>query len=307
MSVEEGLHTLRDGKKLYTKTFKTNGPAKARLIFIHGFSDHVNTYGPLFPFLASKGIETYTFDQRGWGRSVQKPSERGDTGPTTQVLDDMTSFIATLIPSPIPMFLMGHSMGGGQVLCYAAQGPQEIRKHIRGYLLESPFVDFDPKSKPSPVTVFFGRLAGRVLAKRQMVNKLDPALISRDPDICKQFSEDPLCHDTGTLEGLAGLLDRTGGLSSGKIVVPEGAGEGGVTRIWIAHGDKDGITSYNASKKLFDALQVKDKEFRTCAGNYHRLHDEPNPDKETFRDDVVNWILARSTDPIHNDGTKPKL
>jgi predicted alpha/beta hydrolase len=64
MSVEEGTHTLADGKQLYTKTFRTDGPAKARLVFIHGFSDHVNTYGSFFPHLASRGIEVYTFDQR---------------------------------------------------------------------------------------------------------------------------------------------------------------------------------------------------------------------------------------------------
>jgi len=187
MSVEEGTHALADGKQLYTKTFKTDGPAKARLVFIHGFSDHVNTYGDFFPHLASRGIEVYTFDQRGWGRSVAKHAERGDTGPTTQVLDDITSFIKTLIPSPVPLFMMGHSMGGGETLCYAAQGPEEVLKHIRGFLLESPFIDFDPKSKPSPITVFFGRVAGKLMAKRQLTNKLDPKLNSRDPEVCKRF------------------------------------------------------------------------------------------------------------------------
>lgn len=203
---------------------------------------------------------------------MSKPSERGDTGSTEQVLDDITSFIKTVIstPSPAPLFMMGHSMGGGQTLCYAAHGPDEVRKHIRGYLLESPFVDFDPKSKPSAVTVFFGRLAGKVAGKRQMVNKLESKLISRDPVVCKRFEDDPLCHDTGTLEGLAGLLDRTNALSSGKIVIPDNAGEGGVTRIWIGHGDQDGITSHAASKRLFDALQVKDKEFKSYPGHYHR-------------------------------------
>ncbi|KAH7381571.1 Alpha/Beta hydrolase protein [Pyrenochaeta sp. MPI-SDFR-AT-0127] len=287
MTIDEGSHTLGDGHKVYTKTFKA-----------------VNTYGSFFPTLASKGIEVYTFDQRGWGRSVTKPSERGHTGPTTQVLNDITSFIKTLIPSPVPLFLMGHSMGGGEVLCYAAQAPQEVRKHIRGYLLESPFVDFDTKSKPSPFTVFFGRLAGKLLPHRQLVNKLDSNLLSRDPDVCKRFVDDELCHDTGTLEGLSGLLDRTGQLSSGKIVIPDNAGEGGVTRIWIGHGDKDGVTDYHASKRLADALQVKDKEFRTYAGYYHRLHDEPGADKQVFMDDVTSWILARSADPVGVDSTK---
>jgi acylglycerol lipase len=88
--------------------------------------------------------------------------------------------------------------------------------------------------------------------------------------VCKSFDEDELCHDTGTLEGLAGLLDRTTQLATGKVNIPDNAGEGGVTRIWIAHGDADGITDYNASKRLADALKVKDKEFKSYAGYYHR-------------------------------------
>jgi acylglycerol lipase len=161
-------------------------------------------------------------------------------------------------------------MGGGEVLCYAATGPAEIRKHIRGYLLESPFVDFSPESKPSFVTVFFGRLAGKLLPHRQMVNKLDVQLISRNPAVQKQFLEDDLCHDTGTLEGLSGLLDRTAQLCGGKIKIEDGAGEGGVTRIWIAHGDKDGITNYHASKALAERIEAKDKEFKTYEGYFHR-------------------------------------
>ncbi|KAJ4286146.1 hypothetical protein N0V90_013495 [Kalmusia sp. IMI 367209] len=307
MSAEEGWHTVEDGKKLYTKTWKPEGPAKARLVFLHGFSDHCNAYNDFFPTLASKGIEVYAFDQRGWGRSVQKPSEKGNTGPTTRVLDDITSFLKTVIPCPIPLFLMGHSMGGGEVLLYMSTGPEEIRKHIRGFLLESPFVDFSPESKPSQITVFFGRLAGKVLPHRQLVNALDVTLVTRDPAVQKQFLEDDLCHDTGTLQGLAGMLDRTADLASGKVKIGDTAGEGGVTRVWIGHGDKDGITNYHASKALADRLQVKDKEFKTYAGCFHRLHDEPSPEKEVFVDDVANWILARSEDPVQVDGTKPKL
>ncbi|XPS93939.1 Acylglycerol lipase [Ascochyta lentis] len=308
MTVQEGWHTVDDGRKLYTKTWTPDTqPAKARLVFIHGFSDHINTYGNFFSALAAKGIEVYSFDQRGWGKSVTKTSERGHTGPTTRVLADITSFIKSVVPSPVPVFLMGHSMGGGEVLCYAAQGPREIRQHIRGYLLESPFVDFDANSKPSPFTVFFGRLAGKLLPHRQLVNKLDVNLISRDPEVCKRFEEDELCHDTGTLEGLAGMLDRTGELAAGKVIIPDDAGEGGVTRIWIAHGDKDGITAFAASKRLAEALQVKDKEFRAYEGYYHRLHDEPSPDKEVFMDDVANWILARSVEAVQVEGAKPKL
>lgn len=192
------------------------------------------------------------------------------TGPTSRVLDDITSFLKTMIPSPIPLFLMGHSMGGGETLCYMAQGPADIRKHIRGYLLESPFVDFSHGSKPSSITVILGRLVGKILPHRQMVNHLDVKLICRDPVMQKQFLEDDLCHDTGTLEGLAGMLDRTIALASGKIVIPDDAGEGGVTRVWVGHGDKDGLTNFEASKQFMERVTAKDKEFKAYEGYFHR-------------------------------------
>jgi acylglycerol lipase len=43
-----------------------------------------------------------------------------------------------------------------------------------------------------------------------------------------------------------------------------------VTRVFIGHGDKDGVTSYQATKTLAKRLPVKDKEFKTYAGYYHR-------------------------------------
>ena len=37
------------------------------------------------------------------------------------------------------------------------------------------------------------------------------------------------------------------------------------------------------------------------------VHDEPSPDKEAFVDDVANWILARSTEPVGAEDAKPRL
>ncbi|KAF2751782.1 alpha/beta-hydrolase [Sporormia fimetaria CBS 119925] len=267
-----------------------------------------NTYIKFFDALSTHGIEVYAFDQRGWGRSVTKTAERGLTGKTDRVLDDMTSFIKSVLPSPIPLFLIGHSMGGGQVLYYAARGPSEIRKHIRGYLLISPFVDFSPASKPWKATVIGGRLLGKLFPRRQMMSGLNVDFVSRDPEVQKAIKEDELCHDTGTLEGLAAMLDRTLELSTGRIKIPADAGEGGVTRIWIAHGSEDGLTNFAASKRFAETCVAgSDKEFKAYDGHYHRLHDEPEPYRNQFLTDVVDWILARSGELGQEDGGQSKL
>lgn len=116
-STEEGTHRCADGTQLYTKTWKPpSGDPVAKVVFVHGFSDHCNTYLELFPTLACRQILVYAFDQRGWGRSVKKLSARGRTGSTSQVLDDIDSVVKSQLPSDLPLFLMGHSMGGGEVL-----------------------------------------------------------------------------------------------------------------------------------------------------------------------------------------------
>lgn len=87
----------------------------------------------------------------------------------------------------------------------------------------------------------------------------------------KGFVEDQLCHDTATLEGMAGNLDRAAGLDSGKILVTEGKGEGGKTRVWLSHGTEDGVCDYKASERLYDRMKdVKDKELKLYKGWYHK-------------------------------------
>lgn len=163
-------------------------------------------------------------------------------------------------------------MGGGEVLCWlSAPEHAEIRKSIRGYLLEAPFVAFHPASKPAAVTVVLGRLAGKVLPRKQLLNRLDEKLLSRDPAVQRAFVEDELCHDTGTLGGLAALLDRTAALDGGKVKISPDAGEGGKTRIWISHGSVDGVCDYEGTANLYERLVgVEDKEFKSYEGWSHK-------------------------------------
>ncbi|THZ88071.1 alpha/beta-hydrolase [Aureobasidium pullulans] len=245
----EGTHKTDDGVELYTKTWKVSGDAaKARMLFVHGFSDHCNNYPVFFEHLANQGIDVYAFDQRGWGRSVTKKHDRGLTGPTTRVLADITSMLHTLLPTPIPLFIMGHSMGGAEILHYASTGPSEILSQIRGFISSAPLIALHPSTRPFRATVLAGRLAGRVLPKFQLVQKLEPKWLSRDPEQNKLWEQDELCHDTGTLEGLAGMLDRGIQLESFKVMPKDSAGDGGKIRLLALHGTGDHVNDFAATK-----------------------------------------------------------
>jgi acylglycerol lipase len=233
------------------------------------------------------------FDQRGWGRSVHRSSDKGRTGGTTQVVAEVAAFIRSVLacaPASVPVFVLGHSMGGGEVATLMCDGAYEadVIRPVRGWLLESPFIGWPAGEEPSALKIFVGRLAGRFLPHRQLVHKIPPEKLSRDPEVQRSLREDKLCHDTGTLEGLAALLDRTEALLKGKAAVCAG-----VRALWVGHGTRDFGTSYEASSRWFKTTtgNVADREFKTYEGWYHQLHSDTG--REEFYKDVGEWILKR--------------
>lgn len=296
VKIEELTFKLQDDHPVYMKkwTPATTTPL-AKLVFVHGYDDHINRYYELFPTLAARGIAVTAWDQRGWGRSVQHTSSRGLTGPTLLVIADIAHVVKSELADAeaisTPLFVMGHSMGGAEVMTFASDPEYaHLAPRIRGWLLESPHVELTPSSQPSALKIMAGRLAGRLLPKFQLTNKLPAEELTRDPEVVKSIGEDPLLWSTGTLEGLAGLLDRAADLAAGRRTLNPG-----VKSLWLAHGTVDGGTSYPASKKWFEAStsDVPDKEHKTYEGWQHQLHADLPETRPVFAKDVGDWILAR--------------
>lgn len=191
------------------------------------------------------------------------------------------------MPSDVPVFVMGHSMGGGEVLTLASDAKyKNLVKRIRGWILEAPFIAFAAEEVPNSIKIFAGRLVARFMPKRQLIHRIPPERLTRDPAVVEALRNDELCHDTGTLEGLSALLDRTAALAAGKIKMPEH-----VKSMILAHGSDDKTCSYSGAMAWMDAQTIEDKTSKTYEGAYHQLHNDLV--KEQFTQDMVEWILAR--------------
>jgi acylglycerol lipase len=287
-SATEGTFEV-DGASLYTKTWTPASPIKAKLVFVHGFSEHINRYDDFFLKVAAEGIQVLGFDQRGWGRSAKSKSDWGLTGPTTTVIADVAAFVERNITGDVPVFVMGHSMGGGEI-CTLMADPKyaDLVKRVRGWALESPFIGFTPNAEPSTIKIMLGRLAGMLLPRHQLQHVVPPEELSRDPAVVESVRNDPLCHNTGTLEGLASLLDRTALLSSGAVRVSKN-----VKSILLQHGTGDLVCSFDAAMKwLEQQKEVDDKVAKRYEGGYHQLHSDLC--KDECGQDLVAWILERS-------------
>lgn len=148
---------------------------------------------------------------------MQNPAEKGLSGPMSLILSDLTAFIKTQLPSPVPVFLMGHSFGSTEILMLASTPEYEdLIADIRGLLLASPYFAFVPKDLPSWLLISVFRVIAWLFPNRQY--KIDPKhdQTTHDPEVTKSANEDELLHATGTLRSTMDYLDAADAFVTGR-------------------------------------------------------------------------------------------
>ncbi|RPA86607.1 alpha/beta-hydrolase [Ascobolus immersus RN42] len=290
---EEKHITFPDGHTLYTCTWKPTASPKAHVLFLHGFSDHSNAYYDFFPSLSSSHLQILSFDQRGWGKSIPSPkhSHRGRTGTTEAIFSDIDFLLQPLLDTGLPVFLIGHSMGGGLALCYGHYG--SLRSKLSGIVVFSPLIEVHPDAKPPPKFIIsLLKQVAKLLPHVTMEQKLSHTLMSRDESVCNAFKDDELCHDTGTLQGLAHMLDR-----GDFLVRNAGKGWDAKVPVLVLHGTGDRVTDWRASRRFSEQLRERVEgvvvEFRDLEGWFHKMHAEPGEDRARFAELVSGWILRQ--------------
>ncbi|CZT01959.1 hypothetical protein WAI453_007853 [Rhynchosporium graminicola] len=289
--VTEDKFALPDGMMAYRKTWTPSGEPVAILIHVHGFGEHINKYYDFFPTLASRGILCTGIDQRGWGRTCRDDKDRGNAGTTETVLSDLASLFESYLSSSTPVFVMGHSMGGAEILTMASTPEyQSLTSRLSGILLDAPYIGLAPAREPYAITKRLGKIVGAIAPKFQIVNKPPIECVVNDPAVQQDVTDDPLCNGIGTLEMFDGMLARGADLQSGKLVLNDG-----IKALWLSHGTGDQLTSCDASREWFEreGKKVQDGEFKEYPGWSHQLHIDTPEHRPIYARDVGEWILAR--------------
>ncbi|RCH88993.1 hypothetical protein CU098_000933 [Rhizopus stolonifer] len=277
--------TTQDGAEIFTKTWKPTSSPSATLVMIHGFGEHIARYDRMFKSFADKGIECYGYDQRGWGETGKKSGQFGNNQGYNTLLKDVDNAIIKMKRENIPLFLMGHSMGGGIILNYISRGDvYQGVKLITGSIACSPLVTL---SMPIPALKYYGlRMVSNVLPNFTIQAGVDPNGISHDPEEIIKFKEDPLIHDFATLNTLKGMIDAGSDILKSKAKLIE-------CPILFSHGDADPINAYPSSVKACELASSKDKEMKGWPGLYHELQNETFPEREQVSNYYIKWIKDR--------------
>lgn len=251
--------------------------ARAVIGLIHGVGEHCRRYDHMAAWFQARGIAMVGYDRQGFGRSEGRKGYAANYSEYTDEIANLVLACETRYQDT-PLFLYGHSMGGHLLLRYL------IRRHprISGAIVSAPHIQLS--FQPNQLLVGIGRLLRNVYPTFSQDSQLDVQLLSRDPKVVADYVDDPLVHPTLTSKTGIDILENADLLNgwSGEIEIPT----------LLMHGEKDGITSHDASR-AFVERNPANTSFKNWHGLYHELHNEP--EKEEVFDFVLSWLEERLT------------
>ncbi len=275
MKHQEGTFTGFGGLELFTQSWLPDTPAKAIIVLVHGLGEHSGRYPHVVNHLVPLGFAIYSFDHRGHGRSAKKLGAHVNNW--AEYRSDVQAFLQNVRQQApdLPLFLMGHSMGGLIVLEYTLHHPEGLQ----GVIASAPAVG---AVDASPLLLFIGRILSKLKPDFLIESQLDASSISRDPDEVQAYENDPLI--TGKVSArwsteFTGAIEWTR-QNAAQFQPP----------LLIIHGGGDTLVPPAGSQFFFEQVQQPDKERIVYPNGRHENHNDIHHEQVTA--DLARWLEA---------------
>jgi alpha-beta hydrolase superfamily lysophospholipase len=275
MQHQEYTWQSKDGLKIFGQEWKPEGKVKAAIALVHGLGEHSGRYQHVAEAFCAKGYSLTGFDLRGHGKSE---GIRGHAASYEALMADITHNIELTrehFPG-VPIFLYGHSLGGNLSLYYClTQKPD-----LKGAIVTSPGLG---TAEPVPgAKLVLGKLLYKLAPATLMDSGLDRSGLSRDPQVEKVYSADPLVHGKISARWALDMLNN------GQYILAHAA-EFPIPLLLMV-GSADRLISAPLVRKFAQAAPLARITFREWDGFYHELHNEP--EKAKVFEAMTNWIAT---------------
>lgn len=191
-----------DGAALPLSVWRPQGEVRAVVLALHGFNDYRQAFAEVGPFLAHRGIVTYAYDQRGFGRTAWR-----GLWPCRGRLVDDARHVAALLREAYPrrpLYLLGESMGGAVAMSLLAETPAAADGAVLVAAAVWGRATMNPLQRAALWLVAHTlpelQLSGRGLGIRASDNEAMLHALREDPLVLKKARADALW-------GLADLMD----------------------------------------------------------------------------------------------------
>jgi acylglycerol lipase len=274
----EGKFAGAKGLEIYWQAWWEQVPARAVVVISHGAGEHSGRYERPALALAEVGYPVYALDHRGHGRSEGRRAlvDRLDNAAADL---DLLIDLARREQPDVPLFLLGHSLGGTIALRYALRHQDKLD----GLILSGPVAAIE--LPPAPV-----RLAAKALSAAlpwMPALGVDPAVVSRDPAEVEAYRSDPLVHH-GKLP-----VRTVAEIAAATEAFPEQVASLTLP-ILLVHGSEDRLAPVRGSRMVYERASSLDKTLEIYDGLFHEVLNELPEDRARVLADIIAWLNAHT-------------
>ncbi|WP_298442716.1 alpha/beta hydrolase [Gordonia sp. (in: high G+C Gram-positive bacteria)] len=271
MRSEERSLTGSRGRTIVYDVHRPDGDPVGVIALVHGLGEHAGRYGHVVSRLTGAGYLVVAPDHAGHGRSSGTLAEVRDFGDFG---DDLHRVIAAVWTGDLPLYVLGHSMGGAIALRYALDHPNDLT----GLVLSGPAVM--PGDDLSPLMIKAAPVLGK-LVPRLPAAALSASAVSRDPAVVAAYENDPLVWHGKIPAGLGGALIGAMGEFPARLPtlrVPTLA----------LHGGRDVLANPDGTRMIGELGGGGDVTVKIYPELYHEIFNEPEQDE--VQGDVLAWL-----------------
>lgn len=264
------------GVELFRQGWLPDGDARGVVLLNHGLGEHSGRYGTVVDALVPAGWAVHGLDHRGHGRSGGR---RAHLRRYDDLLTDFDAFrrvVAAQHPG-LPVFLLGHSMGGQIALAYAL----DHQADLAGLVLSAPALANNSVPKAA---VGLLRVVGR-LAPTLRPAGIDTSKISKDPRVYAAYEADPLVHHGRPTLGLSTAI-------VGQFEVLPERSRALRLPVLVQQGADDALVDPVGFRRLESDCGSPDLTVRWYEGLWHEIYHEPERDRPLG--DLREWLAAHA-------------
>ncbi|OZM84075.1 alpha/beta hydrolase [Pseudonocardia sp. MH-G8] len=272
----EGRLPGTGGVELFWQGWLPQTDPRAVVLLCHGLGEHSGRYGHVVDALVPGGWAVYGLDHRGHGRSGGR---RVHLRRYADWLADFDGFrrVVTARHPGLPVFLLGHSMGGQIALAYALDHEGDLA----GLVLSAPALANNTVPKAAVGVL---RAVGKIVPTLRPAG-IDASKISKDPRVYADYEADPLVHHGRPTLGLSTAI-------VGQFeVLPERARDLRLP-VLVQHGTDDAIVDPLGLRRLAATCGSEDLTVRWYDGLWHEIYNEP--ERELPLRDLRDWLAAHA-------------
>lgn len=253
------------------------------LVIIHGLAEHGGRYRETAEFFSTHDWAVYVCDLRAHGLSQDPPKAgRVHVKRFEDYFQDVNAIIsrARQQHENLPLFILGHSMGGLISIRYVLENPEGLA----GAIISSPALGTHPDFKPplflKMLVTILSLLAPRILVD----SDLDTQAICRDPDVVQRYVEDPLISQKISARWYSEILKsmKKAHLAAGSLQIP----------MLLMQSGEDRLVDPSAPGRWAEAAPEELVNLVVWPGLYHEMLNEPEKDK--VREKILDWLNDRA-------------